>query len=120
MPGDGGIGGKGGKGCRWTERYGDRVVERSRPPGAPGYQGGPGAQMSTYLMGGRSGKEGSTQIRVLKKDLSEGTYAGRYDLEVVSFDVLDENDDGINEPGEHLLVRNIKVKNKGSDSCFSP
>jgi hypothetical protein len=50
----------------------------------------------------------------LKKDLTEATYPGRYDLEVVSFDVIDENEDGVNEPGEHLLVRNIKVRNKGS------
>jgi hypothetical protein len=31
----------------------------------------------------------------------------------VSFDVVDENDDGIFEPGEHLLVKNIRVQNTG-------
>jgi hypothetical protein len=116
MPGDGGIGGRGGNGCTWTERYGDRTYYRQRAPGAPGAQGVQGAQPSSYLMGGRGGKEGSIQIRVLNNDLTEGTYGGTYELEVVSFDVLDENDDGINEPGEYLLVRNIKVKNKGRRS----
>jgi hypothetical protein len=79
----------------------------------PGHVGIPGNQPAVYLTGGNSGKNGSTQIRVLRKDNTEATYPGCYKLEVVSFDVLDENEDGINEPGEHLLVRNIKVINKG-------
>lgn len=118
MPGDGGIGGNGGNGCRWTERYGDTTIERSRPPGAVGPQGRPGVQPSAYLSGGTGGRQGSTQIRVLKKDLTEATYPGPYKLEVVSFDVIDENEDGINEPGEHLLVKNIKVKNAGRREFF--
>ena len=36
-----------------------------------------------------------------------------YILEVVHFDVVDENHDGINEPGEHILVHNIRVRNRG-------
>lgn len=79
----------------------------------PGHVGIPGSQPAVYLTGGNSGHNGSTQIRVLRKDNTEATYPGCYKLEVVSFDVLDENEDGINEPGEHLLVRNIKVVNKG-------
>jgi hypothetical protein len=80
----------------------------------PGHVGIPGNQPAVYLTGGNSGKNGSTQIRVLRKDNTEATYPGCYKLEVVSFDVLDENEDGVNEPGEHLLVRNIKVINKGN------
>ena len=34
-------------------------------------------------------------------------------LHVVGFDIIDENEDGINEPGEHLLVHNIRVRNSG-------
>ncbi len=45
--------------------------------------------------------------------MSEATYPSPYSLQVVKFDVIDENEDGINEPGEHLLVHNIRVKNTG-------
>jgi hypothetical protein len=45
--------------------------------------------------------------------LSEATYPSPYSLQVVKFDIIDENEDGINEPGEHLLVHNIRVKNTG-------
>ena len=34
-------------------------------------------------------------------------------LKVVSFDVEDENQDGINEPGEHIIVKNLIVENVG-------
>lgn len=53
------------------------------------------------------------QIRVIRGDLSEATYPGPYCLTVTKFDIIDENEDGINEPGEHLLVHNIKIRNTG-------
>jgi hypothetical protein len=49
----------------------------------------------------------------VKKDLTEATYPDRYRLTVASFDVVDENEDNINEPGEHLIVRNVRIENKG-------
>jgi hypothetical protein len=49
----------------------------------------------------------------LRNDGTEATYPTRYDLKVVSFDIVDENEDGIFEPGEHLLVKNIRVQNTG-------
>jgi hypothetical protein len=60
-----------------------------------------------------SGPQGSIQIKVIRGDLSEATYPSPYSLQVVKFDIIDENGDGINEPGEHLLVHNIRVKNAG-------
>ncbi|KAH8746487.1 hypothetical protein F5882DRAFT_493200, partial [Hyaloscypha sp. PMI_1271] len=59
------------------------------------------------------GPQGSIQIKVIRGDLSEATYPSPYSLQVVKFDIIDENGDGINEPGEHLLVHNIRVKNAG-------
>lgn len=53
------------------------------------------------------------QIKVIRGDLSEATYPGVYRLEVSNFDIIDENEDGINEPGEHLHVHNIRVRNAG-------
>jgi hypothetical protein len=38
---------------------------------------------------------------------------------VQSFDVLDENEDGINEPGEFLLVKSIVFKNNGQIDAFA-
>ncbi|KIW65816.1 hypothetical protein PV04_08038 [Phialophora macrospora] len=60
-----------------------------------------------------SGANGSSQVTVMRMDGTSATYASGYVLKVVSFDVCDENQDGINEPGEHLLVSNIKVQNTG-------
>jgi hypothetical protein len=37
---------------------------------------------------------------------------------VKDFDVIDENNDGINEPGEHLIVRNIVVRNAGGKLAY--
>jgi hypothetical protein len=48
------------------------------------------------------------------KDLTQATYPDRYRIQVIGFDVVDENEDNINEPGEHLLVRNIRVQNFGT------
>jgi hypothetical protein len=49
----------------------------------------------------------------MRIDGTSATYPSGYVLKVVSFDICDENEDGINEPGEHLLVSNIKVQNTG-------
>ncbi|OCT46898.1 hypothetical protein CLCR_02237 [Cladophialophora carrionii] len=112
-PGDGGIGGQGGDGIRWEERYGNTVHERSRPRGAVGPQGPPGNRPASYLSGGLAGVNGSSQVTVMRMDGTSATYPSGYVLKVVSFDICDENQDGINEPGEHLLVSNIKVQNTG-------
>jgi hypothetical protein len=45
--------------------------------------------------------------------LSEATYPSPYSLQIARFDIIDENEDGINEPGEHLIVHNIRVRNVG-------
>lgn len=44
---------------------------------------------------------------------TESTYPSRYQLVVVGFEVYDENGDGVNEPGEHVLVTKIYVQNTG-------
>ncbi|KAK3369700.1 hypothetical protein B0T24DRAFT_633081 [Lasiosphaeria ovina] len=62
---------------------------------------------------GPGGPPGRGEINVIQGDGSVRTYPSRYRVEVVSFDVHDEGDDGINEPGEHLIVSNIVVTNNG-------
>ena len=68
----------------------------------------------TYLSGGVGGANGTCQIKVVRHDLTKATYPSRYRIEVLSFDVVDENEDGINEPGEYLRVQNIRVRNSGT------
>ncbi|KAH7133667.1 hypothetical protein EDB81DRAFT_949960 [Dactylonectria macrodidyma] len=108
--GRGGRGGKGGKGISWTDGNGNR---QSYPAGSNGSSGRPGIKPSTHLNQGRAGPNGSVQIKVIRGDLTEATYPSVYSLQVVGFDIIDENQDGINEPGEHITVHNIRVKNVG-------
>ena len=100
-----------------TERRGDRVYAHSKPGAPYGAPGAQGQRPGAYLTGGNTGANGGCQIRVVNKDLTEATYPDRYRLQVVNFDVVDENEDNINEPGEHLFVRNIKVQNIGMLPC---
>ncbi|KAK4448720.1 hypothetical protein QBC34DRAFT_464461 [Podospora aff. communis PSN243] len=90
-PGDGGRGGRGGNGYAWSDGDTARL-----PPSPP-----------------TTAAHGSIQIRVIRGDLSEATYPGPYVLQLLSFAIVDENQDGFNEPGEHLLVHSIRVRNVG-------
>ncbi|KAK5651900.1 hypothetical protein OQA88_11559 [Cercophora sp. LCS_1] len=109
MPGEGGRGGRGGDPCNWSD--GDK--SGSMPGGRNGDNGPAGNPASRYLSAGRSAPHGSVQIKVIRGDLSEATYPAPYTLELVHFDVVDENHDGVNEPGEHIFVHNIRVRNRG-------
>ncbi|KAJ2904220.1 uncharacterized protein MKZ38_008550 [Zalerion maritima] len=124
--GSGGRGGLGGNGCSWTETHSHTISNSSgtdteyyttrhhRPGAPPGPQGPGGMRATEPLFAGRSGSNGIGQIKVLRNDLTEGTYTSRYQLHVVSFDVIDENEDGINEPGEFLHIKNVVVENRGA------
>ena len=41
------------------------------------------------------------------------TYPTKYDVRLLGFDVVDELEDNVFEPGECLRVRNIRVRNTG-------
>ncbi|KAK3381208.1 hypothetical protein B0H63DRAFT_560930 [Podospora didyma] len=123
--GDGGSGGKGGKSCSWEDEVpvqyeqdghvysGYQKRSQYNRGGSGGAGGRAGYRPTDELYPGRNGPAGSGQIIVLYRDGTSASYASRFILEVVSFDVQDENDDGINEPGEHLIVSNIVMKNTG-------
>jgi hypothetical protein len=127
-PGAGGLGGLGGNGCSWTETHSRTITEsngysrteyynthHSRAGAPPGPDGRSGTCPHEPLYGGRSGRNGHGQIRVLNNDLTEEVYTSRYQLVVKGFDVVDENMDGINEPGEFLHVQNIRIQNVGKN-----
>ncbi|KAK0646765.1 hypothetical protein B0T16DRAFT_391142 [Cercophora newfieldiana] len=126
-PGAGGRGGRGGEGCSWTEtcitswtdsegnpQTGTHTTHHSRPSGSSGAQGPPSRTCTLPLRAGRPGLDGSSRITVLRKCGAGEVYSDRYQLVVESFDVADENEDGINGPGEYLMVKNIWVQNIGA------
>lgn len=59
-------------------------------------------------------------MTVVRNSHPSATYTSRYWLEVTGFRVIDENDDGINEPGEFLHVTDIQVQNTGTSITYSP
>jgi len=73
----------------------------------------PGLSDNTELQHGVVGIPGSATIVVNKGDETQERYFSLYQLELVEFDVEDENGDSIFEPGEHVFVRRITVKNTG-------
>jgi hypothetical protein len=88
---------------------------RSRVPGDDGIDGRSGEKPVEPLFPGKDGRPGEAMIIVTSgtAGVPDKQYRSRYQLELVDFDVEDENDDGIFEPGEHLYIRRIRVKNTG-------
>jgi hypothetical protein len=84
-----------------------------RVAGLDGQNGLPGAAVTSDIYDGEPGEKGMVYIVVRKADGTEQRYNSIYKLELVDFDVEDENGDGIIEPGEHLFVKRIRVKNTG-------
>lgn len=86
---------------------------RIRVPGADGAEGRRGDIPVVPLFAGVDGRPGEAEIFVTSKTGPAKSYRARYQLELVDFDVEDENEDGIFEPGEHIFIRRIRVKNTG-------
>lgn len=86
---------------------------RIRVRGADGAEGRRGDVPVIPLFAGADGRPGEATIVVTSKTGIEKSYQSRYQLELVDFDVEDENEDGIFEPGEHIFICRIRVKNTG-------
>jgi hypothetical protein len=93
----------------------------STPGGFDGRNGSPGREATGILTNGINGKNGMVQIYIMnQKGHLHGPYSSVYKLEVVDFDVVDSNNDGIFEFGEDILICNVKVCNTGnSNNTFS-
>ena len=78
-----------------------------------GRDGRPGASVTTPLFAGATGQEGTAIILVRMPDGRQQEYTSIYRLELIDFDIEDENGDGIFEPGEYIYVRRIRVRNNG-------
>lgn len=94
------------------------VKKFKRVAGRKGLDGTPGAAVTTTILNGQSGPGGTVAIIVRKDDGTERQYSSIYNLELVDFDVEDENGDGIFEPGEHLYIRRIRVRNSGQSAVM--
>jgi hypothetical protein len=80
--------------------------------GLPGKAGPPAPE--TLLGPGMRGRDGEGRIIVqLRADGRQLTYQSRYRLELIGFDVTDENQDGIFEPGEHVVIQHVRIRNTG-------
>lgn len=73
-----------------------------------------GAPSSANPADGQDGTDGKIEIFVEKPGGQfTGPYDSAYKLEVVDFEIVDENEDGILEFGENIILRNIRVENSG-------
>jgi len=95
----------------------------SKPQGIDGDRGPPGDSQEEPLSRGADGQPGRGLIIVGHLNGHPDRYERCYDLHLVSFDLEDEGGDGIFEPGEHVFIRRITVKNVGgmpTPSCQIP
>jgi len=80
----------------------------------PGAGGQGGSESRAKLENGEDGPDGSVHIFVQNQDGQlVGPFASVYKLEVVGFDILDGNDDGVLEFGEEITLTNIRIRNAG-------
>jgi hypothetical protein len=86
---------------------------QSRMKGDDGPAGLRGNPMQDMLLRGRAGADGRVQIIVRNRDGGRPRYDNCYDLQLVDFDLEDENGDGIFEPGDQVIVRRMIIKNAG-------
>ena len=86
---------------------------QSRMKGDDGPTGRLGNPMQDTLLRGTPGADGRAQIIVRHPNGDRPRYDKCYDLQLVDFDLEDENGDGIFEPGERAIVRRITIKNAG-------
>ena len=102
----------GSEGCVGCEK---RPIQQTytRPKGPDGHEGNAGTAEHKSLSAGLQGSDGSISIVVDSPNQQQQTYLACYKLQLVDFDIEDENEDGIFEPGEHIYVRRIRVKNTG-------
>jgi hypothetical protein len=71
-------------------------AKRNRVHAAAGLDGAPGAEPTVHLLPGEDGNAGRADI-IVRSAAGERTYQSRYQLELVDFDLEDENEDGIFE-----------------------
>lgn len=87
-----------------------------RAPGLDGKDGESGATMTAPLVKGTKGDRGTISIAVQHTDGTTQRYTSAWTLELVGFEVEDDNADGIFEPGDYIHIRRVIVRNAGKIS----
>ena len=86
----------------------------TNPGGRDGLHGHTGSLPMFKPSRGANGENGMIEMYVQDGPGEErGPYKSSYQLRVVEFDIIDENEDGIYEFGETITMTNIRVKNIG-------
>jgi hypothetical protein len=94
-----------------------------RAPGIKGKDGIGGVVAVSALTHGNKGEPGIVTIIVQRDGGLVHEYESVWALELVEFEVEDENGDGVFEPGEHAFIRRVKIRNVGgmpSPTCHIP
>lgn len=86
---------------------------RHKPGASDGRKGPSGCTPAALLKPGRDGLDGTAAILVRNDDGSVSTYDSKFEFQLLDFEVVDENDDGIFEPSECAIIKNIRIKNSG-------
>ncbi|GIZ44888.1 hypothetical protein CKM354_000807300 [Cercospora kikuchii] len=99
--------------ARYHARPRQSPITRSlhRAPGEPGQDGKDGVERTSILKPGLPGAFGKMVILVQNLDGTISEYDIPWKLRLVSFDIEDENGDGIFEPGEKIVIRRVCVEN---------
>lgn len=85
----------------------------SKPAGWNGSNGWGGVPHLSSLHDGSHGLNGTFSFFVRRRNGNREQYHGCYNLTLSAFEMVDDNDDGIYEPGEHVLIRGIQIYNSG-------
>ena len=96
-------------GCEQVPTY----TTRNKPGASDGKDGPSGRAPATSLKPGQDGLDGSARILVRNYDGSVNTYESKFEYQLLGFDVVDENGDGVFEPRECVIIKNIRIKNSG-------
>jgi len=96
--------------CQQVPTY----TTRRKPGASDGERGSSGLAPTAVLTPGRDGLDGTAAIIIRSDDGSVSTYDSKFEFQLLDFEVVDQNNDNIFEPGECAIIKNIRIKNSGT------
>ena len=106
-------------GCKQVAQY----KTHSRPSASNGSNGPPGSAPSSPLYPGRPGDPGQGSFVIVLNPYetsSDKSYSSPFEFRLRDFEVVDENSDGVFEPGECALISALQVENANTSSTGMP
>ena len=90
------------------------------PAGPGGRAGSSGLYATNALINGKDGPAGTVNIFIEDREGQiKGPFFSQYKLEVIDFSIVDGNGDGVLEFGEEIIVKDIRICNRGCSSSSS-